>query len=523
MKTDSGSCQTEEMRVLANHPSLELDVLRTGEALLCDDYTRECLKRGVVASSYGVYSWMGVPLRVNAQVTGGLFIGSRDPTASFTLQQLNLLQAFASQLAGSIQKTSLFFDTRKQTAQLAALNDLGHQIVSTLDLDSVLESTLAKAVSLMGGEAGSLLLIDENHHELVFRTVTGPVAKQLMGKRIPLTSGLAGTAIQTRQPVVVRDVLSAPEWLPQVDQDTGFATRALVAEPLLVKGKPIGVIEIINGESGAPFPEDDLFLLASFAAQASLAIDNARLYSSLAEEYHTASGGKSEFISTIAHELKNPMTSIQGYSELLASGAAGEITPEQAAFLGTIQLNVERMNRLVTSLNDLSKIEAGRIVLQIQPVPLADVLQSAIRSLGKLPESKKVSLDLPVELDSLPAVLADRTRLIQAVSVVLHNAVVYSPEGTMVMIQAACEDTETGESYMRLSIQDGGPGISQEDESHLFEPYFRSKDALIREVPGIGLGLHLAKAFLEKQSGSIWFERPTGAGSIFHITLPINK
>ena len=552
------------------------EVVRSRHSFLTDDYGRECQARGVTPVSAGVYAWAGVPLNAGAETIGVLSIGSRQAATAYTPTQVELLQAIADQAAGAIVKARLFQETERRAHQLTTLNEITRQLTSTLETEPLLANILESAVSILNCEAGSLFMLDEQTDELVFKVTAGPVAADLAGQRMPAGSGIVGQAVRTRAAVIANNVRAAASWFPATDQETGFVSKAILAMPLQVKDRVIGVLEVINRKDGHPFVEEDQNLLAAFAGQAAVAIENAQLYTLTDQELHArveelsvmqridrelnasldvaramritlewalrqsaaqagligvleeggvrvmaqegyedmlldaenpllpldqpamraavesgqpqrvtlegsrrgilpearqqaivpirreanvigliclestspdsqpsesvnflsrlsdhaaiaianaqlysavqaANAAKSEFVSLVAHELKNPMTSIKGYTELLAAGAVGQVSEMQASFLNTIRSNVERMATLVSDLNDNSKIEAGRLRLEFKAVDLGGVLDEVTRSSKRQIEEKKqvVAVKLP---HKLPKVWADRTRLAQVLS-----------------------------------------------------------------------------------------------------------
>lgn len=253
---------------------------------------------------------------------------------------------------------------------------------------------------------------------------------------------------------------------------------------------------------------------------ADLATTNAQLY----EQLQRAILAKSEFVAFVAHELKNPMTSIKGYSELLASGALGQINDMQANFLSTIRSNVERMSALVSDLNDSAKIEANRLRLDYKPVQIPDILDEVVSTAKRLVESKGQILELRLPAQ-LPPARADQFRLSQILTGLVNNAHKYTPEGGVILIGAEVVanqgDPEGSSQVIHFWVQDNGIGISTEDQDKIFQKHFRSDDSRVREVAGSGLGLHLAKSLVEMMGGRIWFESEFQKGTTFHFTIPV--
>jgi len=677
----------ERMRERENLPftvntGLGPDVIRKSRPLMTQDYIRECQARGHNPSLENIFAWMGVPLNAGAETIGALSIGSGDSAIAYTKGQLELLQAIADQTAGAIVKARLLQETQQRAHQLSTLNEITKQLTSTLELNPLLQNILENAVGILNCEAGSLLLVDEQTGELVFRVTVGPVAGNLIGQRLSPDTGIVGKAVQTRMPIIENHDYQTKSQSNAIDQRTGFVSRSLMAVPLQVKDRVTGVLEVINRRDGLPFVLDDQTLLTAFAGQAAVAIENARLYTltdqelnarveelsvmqridrelnaslemdramritldwalrqsnagagligmleddglqvmahqgfddkleslhpekmkleipamlqavetgqpqqstvvaskekllanSLSQmvipikretavigllylesrndsqtdvdfltrltdhaaiaisnaqlfgEVQRANLAKSDFVSFVAHELKNPMTSIKGYTELLAGGAVGQINDMQTNFLQTIRSNVERMSTLVSDLNDNSKIEAGRLRLEYKATNASDLVDDVVRTLTRQIDDKKQTLEISVP-PSLPPMWADNTRVGQVLTNLLSNAHKYTPESGTIQIgveeTANQWDLDGAPRVIHLWVKDNGIGLSVEDQQKMFQKFFRSDDPKAREAPGTGLGLNITKSLVEMQGGRIWFESEYRTGTTFHFTVPV--
>jgi signal transduction histidine kinase len=666
-------------------PSLGLgqEIIRRGRPIITQDYARECQARNITPAAQNIYAWMGVPLNSGAETMGALSVGSRDTTVTYTRAQLDLLQAIADQTVGAIVKARLLEETEQRAHQLATLNEITRQLTSTLEQEPLLQNILDNAVNILNCEAGTLFLMDEQTDDLVFRVTYGPVAVNLLGQRLPAGTGIVGRAVQTRSPVIENDAQRSFSRFDETDKQTGFVSRSLLAVPMQIKDRVLGVIEVINRRDGLPFVEDDQNILTAFAGQAAVAIENARLLAltdqeltarveelqvmgrivrelnaslevdramritlewamrqsnaeagligmmeedhirlmaqqgyedvftdpsdghlplelptirsaiesgqpsqvslitagekgllsaahtqiiipirreaqvigllllestsdsqvnlaflnrlsdnaaiaisnaQLYDEVQRANLAKSEFVSFVAHELKNPMTSIKGYTELLAAGTVGSINEMQANFLSTIRANVERMSALVSDLNDNAKIEAGRLRLDYKPVAVPEVVDEVIRSTKRQVEDKKQVVEVHIP-SQLPEVWADHIRVGQVLTNLVSNAHKYTPEGGKILVGAEATgnqwDAEGAKQVVHLWVRDNGIGISLEDQARIFQKFFRSDDTRAREAPGTGLGLNITKSLVEMQGGRIWFDSEFRHGTTFHFTIPV--
>jgi signal transduction histidine kinase len=222
-----------------------------------------------------------------------------------------------------------------------------------------------------------------------------------------------------------------------------------------------------------------------------------------------------EFISIVAHDLQGPMSSIRGYADLIRQGAAGTTTEQQDEFLATIRANVDRMAALVSDLSDISRIEAGRLNLEVTDLSVARFAREACDSLKPQIDARQQALALDIPED-LPRVLADPSRLTQVLTQILRNATMYTPEGGRITITARAEPNR-----VRVSVTDNGIGMAPKDQEKLFTHFFRSDDRAVRVHPGWGLGLSVAKRLVEAMGGEIGAESRLGKGSTFFFTLPL--
>jgi len=235
------------------------------------------------------------------------------------------------------------------------------------------------------------------------------------------------------------------------------------------------------------------------------------------DEAVEANKSKSEFVSIVSHELKLPMTSIKGYSDLMLSGATGQLNENQTNFLTTIRNNVNRMATLVSDLADISRIESGNMRLEPREVPVWDVIDEIV-TLTRTQVTQKnqtVTVDIPEEL---PKAWCDRNRLAQILTNFISNANKYTPEGGAIVVQALRKD-----NLIQIKIQDNGLGMTPEDQQKLFSKFFRSSDDKVREAPGTGLGLSITRNLIELQGGTVWFESEFRKGTSFYFTVPIAK
>ncbi len=226
---------------------------------------------------------------------------------------------------------------------------------------------------------------------------------------------------------------------------------------------------------------------------------------------------RNQFISHVTHELRLPMTSIKGYTDLLRQGLAGPLNQQQLSFLDTIRNNVERMSALLSDLSDISRIDGGRLRLDLGIVEIQQAVATALDSLHLLQEQKGQIITFHFPAD-LPPVWSDPNRVVQILTCLLRNAIMYTPEGGEITIRARPQDDEVS-----IQVKDTGIGISLEDQARLFSPFFRSDEPAVRELHGWGLSLHLCARLVQMMSGEMGADSTPGSGSKFWFTLPQAK
>ena len=228
-----------------------------------------------------------------------------------------------------------------------------------------------------------------------------------------------------------------------------------------------------------------------------------------------ATKSKSDFVSMVSHELRTPMTSIKGYISLLRQGIAGPLLPKQENFLDIVQRNVDRMTTLINDLLDVSRIEAGKIQLDIQETRIADLAKRVVETMQVNANQKGLILTLDIP-PNLPPVKTDWRRITQVFTNLIGNAIAYTPSGEVRVSVQKVPDA------VQVSVQDTGIGIAPEDMNHIFERFYRAENEVVRAVGGTGLGLPIVKSFVEMHGGRIWVESTPGEGSTFTFILPLD-
>jgi len=328
--------------------------------------------------------------------------------------------------------------------------------------------------------------------------------------------GALGRVATTRRPVEIRDVADERAYRSRVrDLLVGLGMRSMLAVPLLRENHLLGGL-VINRRAPGGFDPKAVELLQTFATQSALAIQNARLYREIetkSRELETASRHKSEFLANMSHELRTPLNAIIGFSEVLAERMFGEINDKQAEYLDDIVVSGRHLLALINDILDLSKIEAGRMELDLSEFELAAVIANTLSLVRERAQRRGIALASVVD-PRIGPVRADERKVKQVLLNLLSNALKFTPEGGRIDVRAGL-----ARDHVEIAVTDTGVGISPEDQATVFEE-FRQVGAAAKKVEGTGLGLAISRKFVELHGGAIRVASEPGKGSTFTFTLP---
>jgi signal transduction histidine kinase len=468
-----------------------------------------------------------VPLMREGVPIGAIHI-RRTEVRPFTEKQIALLKTFADQAVIAIENVRLFQELEARTRELArsvgelqALGEVGQAVSSTLDLETVLTRIASHAVQLSGADGGAIYEYDEATQEFQLRgshQIEKELVDALRSSPIQLGWGAVGQAATTRAPVEVTDIqderqYAATRFRPMLRQ-VGY--RSLLAVPLLREDRIMGGLTIYRRTVGSVSTEV-VNLLQTFATQSVLAIQNARLFREIEEksrQIEAANRHKSEFLANMSHELRTPLNAIIGFSEVLGERLFGELNEKQAEYTDDILTSGRHLLSLINEILDLSKVEAGRMELELAAFDLPLAIDNARTFVRERATKHGINLDVTID-ERLGEFMGDERKIKQILLNLLSNAVKFTPEGGRIEISARQVD-----GFVEISVTDTGIGIVPEDQPKVFEEFRQVGTDYTHKTEGTGLGLTLAKKFVELHGGRIWVESEVGRGSKFTFTLP---
>jgi PAS domain S-box-containing protein len=409
-------------------------------------------------------------------------------------------------------------DLGRSVGELRALGEVSQAVNSTLDLETVLSTIVSRAVQLSGTNAGTIYVFDEVRQEFRLRATYG-MNEELIGaltnQHIGLEEPSIAAAIAQRGPMQIADLEDeAPTAVNDIIVRSGY--RALLLAPLL-RGQDIVGLLVVRREAPGTLPKSTADLLQTFADQSALAIQNARLFSEIEEkgkELAEASQHKSQFLANMSHELRTPLNAILGYTELIADGIYGQQSEKMLVVLKRLESNGKHLLGLINDVLDLSKIEAGQLVLELSDYSLEDIAQTVRSTLEPLAADKKLAFKVEVA-SKMPPGHGDGRRLAQVLINLVGNAIKFTDAGEVTITAGVIDGS------FHLSVRDTGPGISAADQAKLFQEFQQADNAITRKKGGTGLGLAISKRIIEMHGGKIWIESQLGRGSTFAFTLPV--
>ena len=486
-----------------------------------------------------LHSILIAPLRIKSTTIGFLTICS-DTEYLFYDYNLNFIENLINQVAVAIQNARLFStigrlyeSERRRARQLAFLNEVGRTITSTLNLSDVLNLILNKVMDILDVEALSLLLLDEEKGDLVFKVSLGPGQEKLTGTRLPLEKGIAGAVVREGQPLIVNDVRADPRWSSEQDKLTDFTSRAILCVPLISKEKVIGALELVNKRDGQPFQEDELNLLSSLASQASIAVENARLYEDIycnlhrkieelkkaqqeLEEAHAKrlAAEKLSMLNAVAGKFAHHLNNVVGMIPAIIKDIRERVRADDPDLRRDLEWLEEDIRQLMDMADQLCR--SARRDQKPEPINIRTALASALEKVLRSEELKakiKVKENHDGRLPPLPLV---PSQILEIFSNVISNAVdaMSSEGGELGLTTRLSADGH----WVEIEVSDTGNGMTEEVQARVFDLFFSTKSER-----GMGLGLWWSKTCLQRIGGDISVRSKVGEGSTFTVRLPVDE
>ncbi len=386
---------------------------------------------------------------------------------------------------------------------------------STLSVEPLLQIIIQAATELTNTEACSIMLIDKNTGELRFAEATGGATEALKKVSVPLDNSIGGWVVRMDRPLLIRDAKNDPRWHRGVDETTEFETRSILGVPLKVRDKVIGVLEVVNKKTDEGFNQDDIQIATTLSAQASIAIENARLLDELQAAYRELSRLdqiKGDFVSIASHELRTPLAVILGYASFLRDNVSGQASEQ----LDIVLNSAMRLRSLIDDMVNLRHIQEDDVQLQYDLFSLRQLVVDVTQEFSQLISGKRQTLTIKFNPNDNPFNIdADRQKIYLVLANLVSNAIKFTPENGRIHINVELK----GLKYW-ISVIDTGIGIIKTEYERIFDQFYQVEPALTRKYQGMGLGLSIAKGMVQVHKGRIWVESVVGKGSNFTVVLP---
>ena len=477
----------------------------------------------------GVRTIMAVPMLKENELVGS-FTLYRQEVRPFTDKQIALVTSFAAQAVIAIENARLLSELRQRTdelgrsvGELRALGEVSQAVNSTLDLETVLSTIVAKAVQLSNTDAGAIYVYDEVQHALELRAtyqMDRELIDALSHRHIGLDDANVAPALAQREPVQFADLREQPS--NEINEITlRFGFRARLTAPLFRGNDVVGMLVVRRRAPGA-FPQSTVDLIKTFAAQSVLAIQNARLFHEIEDkrrELEVAGQHKSQFLANMSHELRTPLNAIIGYSEILQEDVADLGQDNVGRDLKKIEGAGRHLLGLINDILDLSKVEAGKMDVFLEDVEIVPLLEEVRALIVPLAEKNGNTLKLrPAK--NLGSMRTDRTKLKQSLLNILSNGSKFTQNGRLTLV---AERFKADRPMVRFAVSDTGIGMTKEQLGRLFQAFSQADASTTKKYGGTGLGLAISRRFCQLLGGDIAVTSRPGKGSTFTITLPAHS
>jgi signal transduction histidine kinase len=478
----------------------------------------------------GFRALLAVPLLREDRVIGGLVV-RRKSAGAFPRMVVDLLQTFATQSVIAIQNARLF---REIDEKSRALEELSRNQEQLSRLSTALQEPLSLTEQLTRVLDAARKVVGLDHLYIWTPSPTGDGLmvsagaglsesdwQDLVGVAIPFgEAGALAAVYRDGDPRVFNEANPVPQQYrlrPPYSTIAALRLKAFLVSPMIARGRTVGVLSADNRVSRTPIPAHTVDLLHTFAAQAAVAVENARLFQEIQEkgqQLELASKHKSQFLANMSHELRTPMNAVLGYTDLILDDIFGEVPAAIRETLERVKSNGQHLLGLINDVLDLSKIEAGQLALSLGDYAMGEVVQAVVSAVESLAAGKKLGFEATVAPD-LPSGRGDERRLTQVLLNLTGNAIKFTDAGRVSI------DARAVDGSFVVSVSDTGPGISEADQQKIFEEFQQADSSSTRAKGGSGLGLSISRRIVELHGGRLWVESTLGQGSTFYFTVPL--
>jgi signal transduction histidine kinase/CheY-like chemotaxis protein len=466
-------------------------------------------------------------------------------------EQLRSLNSWDQELQGAyVQQQQLTAELQRRVDQLTTLHETSLLFTAILDREKLIEIILGTVIQKLNYDRVMLSFFDRDRNVIYDARLMGvpdEIQRFARSLEIPVTdpTTVEGTVLLKGEPVLIGDLQHAGDRLHPFNRQLVEMVQAksFVSVPLKVKNEVLGALTVDRVQQNA-LTDDDLNLMVTLASQVAIALDNTNAYRKVEElmvgledkvrerteelqrlnrdleaaneQLKEGDRLKSMFLSHVSHELRTPLTAVKGFVENMLHRLSGPLTPKQEKDLTRVEVNADRLIRMIANLLDQSRIQFGKIEVSAEAIGLRDFVEDLLEQLRPLAVEKKQQLEICARDQELVA-WADRDKLAQIVTNLVENAIKYTPQEGRITVELSRD----GPTYAKVSVSDDGVGIPEEALTKLFDPFFRVREAGRLPTKGLGLGLSITKYLVELHGGTLSVTSELGKGSRFDCTLPL--